>query len=138
MKVKQAMHRSVSWKSPDTSLNEIANLMKKEDIGAIPIGENDRLVGMVTDRDIVVRGLTNGSDMSKLCARDVMTKGVIFCREDDSVDKVVELMSEKKVRRLPVLNEDKRMVGIVSLGDISHSANRNIAGELARAVSGHH
>lgn len=138
MKVKQAMHKTVEWKSPDTSLNEIAQVMKKNDIGAVPIGENDRLVGMVTDRDIVIRGLTNGSDMSTLCARDVMTKGVIFCKEEDSVEDAAELMSQKKVRRLPVLNEKKRMVGIVSLGDISHTASKPVTADLAKAVSAHH
>ncbi len=138
MKVKQAMHRTVNWQPPGASLSEIAKIMKKEDIGAVPIGENDRLVGIVTDRDIVVRGLSNGANLSSLCARDVMTKHVIYCREDDNVEDAVSLMKKNQIRRLPVLNEAKRMTGILSLGDVSHSTNHTVAGELARAVSAHH
>lgn len=138
MIVKQVMHKNVNWKSPDTKLSDIARVMKQEDIGAVPLGENDRLVGMITDRDIVVRGLADHSVLSDLKARDVMSKGIIFCMEDDTVEKAVELMSKKKVRRLPVLNEKKRLVGMLSLGDISSSASPALAGSLAHAVASHH
>ncbi|MBI1193486.1 MAG: CBS domain-containing protein [Bacteroidetes bacterium] len=138
MKVKQAMHKTVNWQPPGTSLSEIAKIMKKEDIGAIPIGENDRLIGMVTDRDIVVRGLSNGSNLSTLSARDVMTKRVLYCHEDDDIKDAVSLMKKNQVRRLPVLNGDKRMTGMLSLGDVSHSTDHTVAGDLARAVSAHH
>ena len=84
MKVKEMMHKGVEWVSPDTPITAIAEKMQKGDIGAIPVGENDRLVGMVTDRDLAVRGLVKGKDISKLTAKDVMTKGVSWCRDSDS------------------------------------------------------
>ncbi|MGY6661029.1 MAG: CBS domain-containing protein [Glycocaulis sp.] len=138
MKVKDAMHRSVNWKTPDTKLADIARLMKQEDIGAVPVGENDRLVGMVTDRDMVVRGLTDGADLTRMTARDVMTKGIVYCMEDDPVDKAARLMSEKQIRRLPVLNSKKRMVGMLSLGDTSAAAPRDVVCEVVQSVASHH
>ena len=125
MKVKDAMHKGVDWVSPDTPITEIAKLMRAHDIGCIPIGEDDKLVGMVTDRDIVCKGLAgNGFDASRAKARDVMTEGIHCCREDDDLAKAVHHMETLKVRRLPVINKSKRMVGIISLGDVSHSVRR--------------
>jgi CBS domain-containing protein len=138
MKVKQAMHRNVSWQSPDTRLGAIAHLMAKEDIGAVPLGENDRLVGIVTDRDIIIRGLANGSNLSDLTARDVMTKGVVYCMEEDNIEEAARLMGEKKIRRLPVLNEKRRLVGMLSLGDVSAAASDGIVSQLAQSVASHH
>ncbi len=138
MNVKEMMHKGVKWVSPNTPITAIAKEMKQFDIGAIPVGENDRLVGMVTDRDIAVRGLANGKDISKLTARDVMTKGVIWCRDSDSTAAAVRLMETKHIRRLPVIDEKKRMVGMLSLGDISHAAPQKTAAEVLKAVSGHH
>ena len=120
MKVKDAMHKGVDWVSPDTPITEIAKLMRAHDIGCIPIGEDDKLVGMVTDRDIVCKGLAgNGFDASRAKARDVMTDGIHCCREDDDLAKAVHHMETLKVRRLPVINKSKRMVGMISLGDVS-------------------
>lgn len=138
MKVSQAMHKGVEWVSPDTTLTELARLMKKHDIGSIPIGENDRLVGMVTDRDIVCRGLANGKDPAACTARDVMTRGIAYCSEDHDLADAIRVMEEKKIRRLPVLNKQKRMVGILSLGDVSGSADNSMSGEVLSAVSAHH
>ncbi len=138
MNVKEMMHKGVKWVSPDTPIAAIAKTMKQYDIGAIPVGENDRLVGMVTDRDIAVRGLANGKNISKLTARNVMTKGVFWCRDSDSVTDAVHLMEAKHVRRLPVIDEKKRMVGMLSLGDISHAASQKTAAEMLKKVSGHH
>ncbi len=138
MNVKEMMHKGVKWVSPNTPITAIAKEMKQFDIGAIPVGENDRLVGMVTDRDIAVRGLANGKDISKLTARDVMTKDVIWCRDSDSTAAAVRLMETKHIRRLPVIDEKKRMVGMLSLGDISHAAPQKTAAEVLKAVSGHH
>ena len=123
MKVKEAMHKGVDWVSPDTPVTELAKLMREHDIGAIPIGENDRLIGMVTDRDIVCKGLAQDNfDANRATACDVMTPGIHCCRDDDDLAKAVQHMEKLKVRRLPVINKSKRMVGILSLGDISHSA----------------
>jgi CBS domain-containing protein len=138
MKVKEMMHKGVQWVSPDTPLAAIAKTMQQHDIGAIPVGENDRLVGMVTDRDIAMRGFANGKDISKLTARDVMTKGVIWCRDSDSAGAAAHLMETKRIRRLPVIDEKKRMVGMLSLGDLSHAASQKTTAEALKAVSAHH
>ena len=113
--------------------------MCEHDTGAIPIGENDRLIGMVTDRDIVCKGLAQGNfDAGSATARDVMTPGIHCCREDDDLTKAVRHMEELKVRRLPVVNKSKRMVGILSLGDISRSAPSDLLSEFVKSVSTHH
>ena len=139
MKVKDAMHKGVEWLSPDTSVIELAKLMCGHDIGAIPIGENDRLIGMVTDRDIVCKGLAQDSfDARRATARDVMTPGIHCCRDDDDLAKAVRHMEELKVRRLPVINKGKRMVGILSLGDVSRSAPSDLVSEIIKSVSAHH
>ena len=139
MKVKEAMHKGVDWVSPDTPVTELAKLMCEQDIGAIPIGENDRLIGMVTDRDIVCKGLAqDGFDMRGATALDVMTQGIHCCREDDDLAKAVRHMEMLRVRRLPVINKSKRMVGILSLGDVSQSAPGNLLSECVKSVAGHH
>jgi CBS domain-containing protein len=138
MKVREAMHEGVEWVGPDTSVNDLARKMREEDIGAIPIGENDRLIGMVTDRDIVIRGFVDGRNISSLTARDVMTEGIVYCRANEELGDALRIMEEKKLRRLPVIDENKRMVGILSMGDVSSAASHELAGELASAVSTHH
>ena len=101
MKVKDVMHKGVDWVSPDTPVTELAKLMRDHDVGAIPIGENDRLVGMVTDRDIVCKGLAHDNfDARHATAREVMTATIHCCREDDDLAKAVRHMETLKVRRL--------------------------------------
>ncbi len=138
MQVKQAMHKGVEWREPSTPVTELAKVMQAEDIGAIPIGENDRLIGMVTDRDIALRGFSEGSKPDKMTARDVMSDGIIYCQENESVEDAVRIMEQKQIRRLPVLNDKKRMVGMLSLGDISNAVHQSISGELIKSVSAHH
>lgn len=138
MKVKEAMHKTAAWRETSTPIADIAKLMRDDDIGAVPIGENDRLVGMITDRDIALRAVANGQDLSKTTAKDIMSKGIVYCKEDESIDDAIELMEEKELRRLPVLNAKKRLVGMLSLGDVSHSAGRELSGELLQSVSAHH
>ena len=139
MKVKDAMHKGVDWVGPDTPVTELAKLMRDHDVGAIPIGENDHLVGMVTDRDIVCKGLAQDEfDALGATARDVMTAEIHCCREDDDLAKAVRHMEELKVRRLPVINKNKRMVGILSLGDVSQSAPVDVLSECVKRVSAHH
>jgi CBS domain-containing protein len=138
MKVKDAMHKNVEWVEPTTTLAVLAKKMRDLDIGAIPVGENDRLVGMVTDRDITVRAVAEGKDVTQLTARDVMSKGIVFCRDSEELEDAARIMEQKKIRRLPVLDDKKRMVGMLSLGDISYAASRAITGEVAAAVSAHH
>jgi CBS domain-containing protein len=139
MKVKDAMHKGVDWVSPETPVTELAKLMRDHDVGAIPIGENDRLVGMVTDRDIVCKGLAKDNfDARDATARDVMTAEIHCCRDDDDLAKAVRHMEELKVRRLPVINKNKRMVGILSLGDVSGSASADLLLECIKSVASHH
>lgn len=139
MKVKEVMHKGVEWVGPETPVTELAKLMRGRDIGAIPIGENDKLIGIVTDRDIVCIGLASDTfDAKRSTARDVMTAGIHCCREDDDLTRAVQHMEALKVRRLPVINKSKRMVGILSLGDIGHTAQRDLLAECVRSVSAHH
>lgn len=138
MKVREAMHRGVEWANPDTPLKEIAKLMRDRDIGAVPIGDNDRLVGMVTDRDICCGLAGDGFDAGHAKARDVMTKGIHCCSAEDDVQDAIRHMEELKVRRLPVIDENKRMVGMLSLGDISRVTSGATMTDWARGVSAHH
>ena len=138
MKLKSCMHKGAQWMSPDTPVKMLADTMLEHDIGAILIGENDRLVGMVTDRDITVRGVANGNDISALTARDVMTKGIVWCRDNDDLTHAANLMQSKQIRRLPVIDKNKRLVGILSLGDLSHAATERTAAGVAKGVSAHH
>ena len=136
------LSHSMKWQSaffncPDTSIAELAKLMRAHDIGCIPVGEDDKLVGMVTNRDIVCKGLaSHGFDAAP--ARDVMTEGIHCRREDDDLAKAMHHMEKLQVRRLPVINKSKRMVGIISLGDVSRSASGDVLTETVRSVSAHH
>jgi len=138
MKVREVMHKGATWVTPNATVAEIARKMRQEDIGALPVAENDRLIGMVTDRDIVCRGLANGGGPNDMRARDIMSKGIVVCREEDELERAIYVMEKKKLRRLPVLNEAKQMVGILSMGDVCSKAPTTLAGEMARAVSAHH
>src|SRR5207253_10937453 len=109
----------VTWFGPEVAISELAVKMRDEGIGSIPIGENDRLIGMVTDRDIAIKGVAEGKDVTKLTARDVMTGPILYCRSEEDLDDAARIMEEHQVRRLPVIDENKRMVGILSLGDIA-------------------
>lgn len=137
-KVSQAMHSGVEWVAPNASLRDVAKLMRTKDIGSVPVGEDDRLVGMVTDRDIALRGFGNGKDASSLTARDVMTKPIVYCRADDAIEDALRIMESRQIRRLPVINTDKRMVGMLALGDISHCGHGELTTEFVEAVSEHH
>ncbi len=138
MKVKEVMHRGVTWVEPDTSIRHIAQMMRDGDIGSVPVGENDRLVGIVTDRDIICRGIADGADCSALTARDVMSKPIIYCRADDELEYALRIMEKNKIRRLPVIDENKRLAGMLALGDISEIGGEDMAGEVMRSVSAHH
>jgi CBS domain-containing protein len=138
MKVKKAMHKGVQWADPSTSVTALAKLMRAHDIGAIPIGENDRLVGMVTDRDIVCRCIAAGLDPHTATAREVMTEGIVFCLDKQELDDATRVMERKKVRRPPVIDGKRRMIGMLSLGDVYHAAPRAISKEAMLGVSAHH
>lgn len=132
MKVSEAMTREVRLARPDQSIREIAQLMSEFDIGAVPVEENDRLVGMITDRDIAVRGIAEGRGPDTQ-VRDVMSRDIKYCFDDQSIDEVTRNMGDLQVRRLPVVNRDKRLVGILSLGDLA--VENQWADEAGEALS---
>jgi len=138
MKVKDAMHSGATWFGPDTPIREIARAMRDEDIGAVPIGENDRLVGMVTDRDIVCHGLANDGNVADMIARDVMSGPILYCRTEEALEDAAHFMEIKGVRRLPVIDGNKRMVGMLSMGDIAAFTTRDMSGQMVEALSAHH
>ncbi|RWB96779.1 MAG: CBS domain-containing protein [Mesorhizobium sp.] len=127
MKVAEIMTPNVHLASPDESLQKIAKRMAVDDVGFLPVGENDRLVGTITDRDIVVRAVAEGKDGNAM-VRDVMTEDVKYCFEDEDIEHVVQNMGDIQVRRLPVLNRDKRLVGVVSLADAALKEDPATAG----------
>lgn len=135
MKVKQIMTAHAKCVAPDNTLVEAAGLMRQLDVGALPVCEHDRVAGMVTDRDIVLRGVANGRDANTTTVSEVMSPGVIPIFADQEVEEAVRLMEEKQVRRLPVLDRAKRLVGIVSLGDIAVSSNPAFSGIALKEVS---
>src|SRR6266540_279800 len=117
MKISNVMSRDVQLVNPDGTLREAALLMKKIDAGVLPVTENDKLVGMITDRDIAIRSIAEGKGPNTK-VRDAMSYEVKYCFEDEDVTHVAENMAELQVRRLPVMNRDKRLVGIVALADL--------------------
>jgi CBS domain-containing protein len=135
MKVREAMTRDVRLLKPDQPIREAAKLMGELDIGALPVEENDRLVGMITDRDIAVRAVAAGRG-ADTPIREVMSGEIKYCYEDQTVDEVTQNMGEQRIRRLPVLNRDKRLVGILSLGDLAiDETARDEAGEALGGIS---
>ena len=134
MKVSEVMTRDVRVANPDQSIAEAAKLMAEIDAGALPVGESDRLVGVITDRDIVVRAVAERKSPDTP-VREVMSKEVLYCFEDDDVEDVVKNMGDVQVRRLPVVNRDKRLVGIVSIGDLARSVKRGTTGQAMADIS---
>jgi CBS domain-containing protein len=138
VKVVDVMHPGAVWIAPDAPLSELSARMSVEDIGALPVGEDDRLIGMVTDRDIAVRAFDENADPSQLTARDVMSEPIYFCTANEELEDAVRIMERKQVRRLPVIDENRRMVGMLSLGDVAASATPSLTAETLKAVSAHH
>jgi CBS domain-containing protein len=121
MKILDIMTRDPELIDPNSSVRDAARRMRDEDFGALPVGENDRLTGMVTDRDITVRAVAEGRDPATTTVRDVMSEKVFYCFEDDDVEDAARCMADNQVRRLPILNRDKRLTGIIALADIATS-----------------
>lgn len=135
MLVKDAMTTEVDLIEPTTILCEAARIMRDDNVGILPVAEDDRLVGMLSDRDIVVRAIAQDKDTRSTPVREAMSSRVLYCYDDQSVDEVAANMSENQVRRLPVLNRDKRLVGIVSLGDVSVAGSARAAGEALEGIA---
>jgi len=132
MRVSECMTLQVRIANPDETLRDAAEMMAEADAGALPVGENDRLVGMITDRDIAIRGVAQGKG-PETKVREVMSDEVLYCYEDETIEDVLRNMGDVRVRRLPVLNREKRLVGIISLGDLATSG---MASETGNALSG--
>jgi CBS domain-containing protein len=134
MKVSEIMSRDVHIASPDQSIREAARAMYELDAGSLPVGENDRLVGMVTDRDIAIRGVAEGKGPDTR-VRDVMSSDVKYCFEDEDTEHVAHNMGDQQIRRVPVLNRNKRLIGILSLGDLATRQGVRPAGDALVGVS---
>jgi CBS domain-containing protein len=136
MKVKEIMTRNVECVAPGTPISIAAEKMRERDIGFLAICEDDRLVGTVTDRDITIRSVAQGRDPRLAPVREIMTPSAFYCYEDDDVEHVAQYMREKQVRRMLILNRDKRLVGVVSLGDIAKvSGEKELAGETLGEIA---
>ena len=133
--IKDVMSQNYKWMAPDTPVSQVAKAMRDMDVGFMPLAENDKMIGMVTDRDITVRATAEGKDPAQTPARDVMTPKTYYCYDDQDVEEVCNNMGEIQVRRLPVVNRDKRLVGIVSLGDLSQSASRPNVGQTQQQIT---
>lgn len=134
MKAREIMHSGAKWVEPNTSLLEIAHLMRDEGIGAVPVSENARLVGMITDRDIVVRAIAENRDPRNTTATDIMTEDALWSYEDADLLEIANLMKQKRVRRIAVVDREKRLAGMVSVGDITASSEQ-LAGDTLRDLS---
>ena len=134
MKISEVMTRDVATVRADQSAQEAANFMLTGDAGSIPVTDGDKLIGMITDRDIAVRGVAKGHGPDTP-VRDLMTSGLICAREDDDIDEVATKMSEAQVRRLPVIDGSENLVGIVSLGDLARETDGEGAHEALEGVS---
>jgi CBS domain-containing protein len=134
-RVADVMEREVRVASPDDTVQQVARLMREEDTGALPVGEGDRLVGMVTDRDVTVRLVAEGRDPARTKVREVMSPEVRYVFEDEDLEHVADNMAEQQVRRLPVVNRQKRLVGVVSLGDIAKGRRSHLASRALRGIA---
>jgi CBS domain-containing protein len=134
MRVSECMTRDVRIADADETIRDAARMMGSLDAGVLPVRENDRLVGMITDRDIAIRAVAEGKG-PEAKIRDVMSKEVKYCFEDEDVDHVLHNMGDLQVRRLPVLNRDKRLVGIISLGDLATNSEAAESGEALSSIS---
>ncbi len=134
MRVRDIMTADVAYATPDTTLEEIAVLMRDENVGAIPVLDDEMLVGIVTDRDIVVRCIADGKDASECTAEDVISEKLETIEPDDDVEEAAQIMARRQIRRLPVV-EDGKLVGMLSLGDIAVKQSEDTAGDALESVS---
>jgi len=136
MRVYEVMTKGAECIRPEASLREAAGRMKDLDVGSLPVCDNDRLVGVLTDRDIAVRSVAAGHDPKAHRVQGTMTPDLVYCFEDEDTADAAKRMEEKQIRRLPVLNRDKRLVGIVSLGDLAvETHDEKLAGRTLESVS---
>ncbi len=136
MKVSEVMTNDTQVIRPEESVQAAAKMMLECDIGSLPVCDGERLQGMVTDRDITIRAVAEGMDPATTHISEVMSDRVHYCYDDDNVEEAARLMEDNQIRRLPVLNRQKRLVGILSLGDVAvETGNRELAGQVLERVS---
>jgi CBS domain-containing protein len=135
MLIREVMTKGAECTRPDATLQEAAARMKELDVGSLPVCENDRLTGILTDRDIILRSVAEGHDPTSHHVRDVMTRELYCAFDDQDVDDLTKIMKVQQIRRVPVLNREKRLVGIVSLGDIAVQTANGEAGEALEEIS---
>lgn len=136
MKIREIMTKEVEVVHPDTTLKDAARMMRDADTGFLPVGQDDRLVGTLTDRDIAIRAAAEGKDPGSTSVREAMSEDLVYCFEDQETADAAQVMSERKIRRLPVLNRDKRLVGVVSVGDLAtRTGDDDIVGQTVEDVS---
>lgn len=135
MKLNEIMTQEVTVIHPDDALQTAAQKMRDQDIGFLPVCDGDRLIGVVTDRDLVVRVLVDGRDPKAEIGRNLVTAPVIYCFEDQDVEEAEQIMEENQIRRLVILNREKRLVGVVSLGDLALTRSADQSGEVLQSVS---
>jgi CBS domain-containing protein len=134
MIVRDIMAKTPIWLEPQTSLMNASRFMRDRDIGCVLVGDQDKLVGMVTDRDIATRAVAKGWDPRTKTVRDVMTRGVVYCKETQKLREAAQLMEDRRVRRLAVLDANKRLVGVVSVADMARGANGGLVGEVMGTI----
>ena len=132
--LKDLMSRDVKVIGPEMSIGEAAIQMRDGDFGMLPVGEDDRMIGTISDRDIAIRAVAEGLDADTK-VREVMTDGIAWAYEDDSVEKAANIMSERQVRRLPVVNREKRLVGIIAIADLAANEDPEVVGEAVSGIS---
>ena len=136
MQVREMMTPNAECTTPDATIKEAAERMKALDVGSLPVCEADRLIGMITDRDITIRSAAAGRDPKTHRVREVMSADVVCCFDDQSVSEATEKMREKQIRRLPVLNRSKKLVGIISLGDLAvETRDDEMVGKALESIS---
>lgn len=135
MKIRDIMTKQVEIVSPDTSLRDAARMMRDADIGFLPVGENDRLVGTLTDRDIAIRAIADGKDANAK-VRDAMSANIEYVFEDQDSSEAAQLMSSRQIRRLPVMSREKRLVGVLAIGDLAtRTGDDDMVGQTVQDVS---
>lgn len=135
MKIQEIMTPAVQCVSPEDNLVEAAAVMRELDVGVVPVCDGPNVVGMLTDRDITVRAVAAGLDPNNTRVGEIMSPGVMYVYDDDPIDAAVQLMEQHQIRRAPVMTRDKRLVGIVTLGDIAVDGNVRLSAEALREVS---
>jgi CBS domain-containing protein len=137
MQVRDVMTKDVACIEPQTTIAEAAKLMRSRDVGALPVAKKDGLIGIVTDRDICCRAIAQNLDPETATVEEIMSKNVTTCFEDQDLVEAAHVMEQKQIRRLPVLNRKSRLVGIMTVGDVSQHASRDLTGEVEEQITRH-